>query len=70
MKGKIKKLISDRGFGFIIAEDGKEIFFHRTALAGGGFDSLVEGAGVEFDLESGPKGPSAVNVRVEGPSES
>ena len=69
MKGKIKKLISDRGFGFIVAEDGKEVFFHRTALAGGDFDSLVEGTGVEFDLESGPKGPSAVNVRVEGPSE-
>ena len=70
LEGKIKKLISDRGFGFITAEDGKEVFFHRTALAGGDFDSLVEGTGVEFDLESGPKGPSAVNVRVEGSSES
>jgi len=66
LEGKIKKLISDRGFGFITAEDGKEVFFHSTALAGGDFDSLVEGTGVEFDLESGPKGPRAVNVRVEG----
>ena len=41
MKGKIKKLISDRGFGFIIAEDGKEVFFHRTALATGDFNALV-----------------------------
>jgi CspA family cold shock protein len=70
LKGKIKKLIRDRGFGFITAEDGKEVFFHRTALAGGDFDSLVEGTSVVFDSESGPKGPSAVNVRVEGPSES
>ena len=70
MKGKISRLIRDRGFGFIAAEDGKEVFFHRTALAGGDFDSLVEGTGVEFDLEMGPKGPGAVNVRVESPSES
>ena len=70
LEGKIKKLISDRGFGFITAEDGKEVFFHSTALAGGDFDSLVEGTGVEFDLESGPKGPRAVNVRVEGSCES
>lgn len=70
LEGKIRKLIRDRGFGFIAVEDGKDVFFHRTALAGGDFDSLVEGTSVEFDLESGPKGPSAVNVRVEGPSES
>ncbi len=70
MEGKIKKLISDRGFGFITAEDGKEVFFHHSALTVGDFDSLVEGNGVEFDLESGPQGPRAANVRVEGPSES
>ncbi|MFC1956683.1 cold-shock protein [Chloroflexota bacterium] len=39
-------------------------------MARGDFDALAEGTGVEFDSESGPKGPSAVNVRVEGPSES
>lgn len=70
MKGKIKKLIRDRGFGFIAAEDGKDVFFHRSALVGGDFDSLVEGTDVEFDLEMGPKGPGAVNVRVEDSSES
>ena len=70
MKGKISKLIRDRGFGFIAVEDGKDVFFHRTALVGGDFDSIVEGTGVEIDLESGPKGPSAANVRVEGSSES
>ena len=70
LKGKISRLIRERGFGFIAVEDGKEVFFHRSALAGGDFDSLVEGTSVEFDSESGPKGPSAVNVTVEGPSES
>ena len=71
MKGKIRKLVRERGFGFIAAEDGKDsVFFHRSALAGGGFDALAEGASVEFDLESEPRGPRAVNVRVEGPSES
>ena len=70
MKGKIIRLVRDRGFGFIAVEDGKDVFFHRSALAEGDFDSLKEGTGVEFDSESGPKGPSAVNVRVEGPSES
>ena len=64
MKGKVKKVIRQRGFGFIAAEDGKEIFFHRSALAGGDFDSLQEGAEVEFDVEQGPKGPRAANVKT------
>ena len=70
MKGKIKKLIHDRRFGFITAEDGKDVFFHSSALAGVDFYSLVEGTDVEFDPESGPKGPRAINVRVQGPPES
>ena len=69
MKGTIKKLIKDRGFGFIRAEDGREIFFHRTAVQGPDFESLMEGQFVEFDVEKNPKdsrtkGPRAVNVRV------
>ena len=64
MKGKIKRLIRERGFGFITAEDGKEIFFHRSALEGENFDALEEGASVEFDLEEGPKGPRAINVKT------
>lgn len=70
MKGKISRLIRDRGFGFITAEDGKDVFFHYSALAEGDFDALVEGSSVEFDREMEPKGPRAVNVRAEGPSES
>ena len=65
MKGEIKRLIRDRGFGFITAEDGKEVFFHRTALAEEDFDALEEGTHVEFDLERGPKGPRAMNVKAE-----
>jgi len=64
LKGKIKRLIGERGFGFITAEDGKEVFFHRSALAEGDFDALEEGTSVEFNLERGPKGPRAVDVRA------
>ena len=64
MKGKIKRLIRGRGFGFLSAEDGTEVFFHRSALEGMNFDTLEEGDSVEFDLEKGYRGPRAVNVRV------
>ena len=64
MKGKIKRLIRERGFGFISAEDGSEVFFHRSALQSVNFDTLEEGDSVEFDLEQGDKGPRAVNVTV------
>ena len=64
MKGKIKRLIRGRGFGFISAEDETEVFFHRSALEGMNFDTLEEGDSVEFDLEKGYRGPRAVNVRV------
>lgn len=64
MKGKIKRLIRGRGFGFISAEDETEVFFHRSALEGMNFDTLEEGDSVEFDLEKGNRGPRAVNVRV------
>ena len=64
MKGTIKRLIRERGFGFITTEDGKEVFFHRSALAGQDFDTLEEGTSVEFDLETGPKGPRAANLKA------
>ncbi len=62
--GTIKKLVRERGFGFIQGEDGVELFFHRSALQGEGFDMLAEGQTVEFDVERGPKGPRATNMRV------
>jgi len=63
-KGRITRLMRDRGYGFITTEDGKDIFFHRTALRGLRFDSLKEGQSVEFEVETGPKGPRAVDVRL------
>jgi CspA family cold shock protein len=64
LKGNIKRLIRERGFGFIVGEDGQEVFFHRSALDGDAFDALDEGNSVEFDLEAGPKGPRATNVKA------
>jgi len=64
VKGKIKRLIRGRGFGFITAEDGSEVFFHRSALQGMNFDTLEEGDSVEFDLETDDRGARAVNVKV------
>ena len=64
--GTIKKLISDRGFGFITAEDGKDYFFHRDGLSGTlDFDRLTGGEKVTFDVESSPRGRRATNVRAE-----
>ncbi len=62
--GTVKRLIRERGFGFILGNDGAEIFFHRSAVQGDAFDSLVEGQAVEFDVERGQKGPRAANVKV------
>ncbi len=62
MKGKIKSLVRRRGFGFITAEDGKEVFFHYSALVGKDFNTLEEGTNVVFDIEQGPKGPRAVGI--------
>ena len=64
MQGEIKKLVSDRGFGFIQTEDGKDVFFHGSGLVEGNFDQLQVGQQVTFDMGSGPKGPRAENVRV------
>ena len=61
--GRIKKL-TDRGFGFITAADGKEVFFHRSECQSVQFDSLSEGQEVSFDRESDVKGPRARNIRL------
>ena len=63
--GTVKKVISDRGFGFITAEDGKEYFFHRGALDTSlDFDRLTGGEKVEFNIEQSPKGPRASSVHA------
>jgi CspA family cold shock protein len=63
MHGTIKKLVSDKGFGFIAADDGHEYFFHQSACTEGGFDQLREGQPVTFEKGHGPKGPRGENVR-------
>ena len=61
--GTIKKVVAERGFGFIAAEDGKEYFFHRGGLqAPLDFDRLVGGERVSFEIEASPKGPRAIQV--------
>ena len=62
--GKIKKLVRERGFGFISDTDGKEVFFHQSGLVNAQFDSLKEEQKVEFEIENSPKGPRAVSVSV------
>jgi CspA family cold shock protein len=63
--GTVKRVISDRGFGFIAGEDGKEYFFHRDGLNSSlDFDRLVGGERVSFDTEQGPKGDRAVRVEA------
>jgi CspA family cold shock protein len=61
--GIVKKLVSDRGFGFITAEDGKDYFFHRDGLDRSlDFDRLAGGEKVAFEVEASPRGPRAVKV--------
>lgn len=62
--GTIKKLVSERGFGFITDPEGKDYFFHKDGLEPSlDFDRLVGGESVAFEVESGPKGPRAIQVR-------
>lgn len=63
-KGKIKKLVRDRGFGFISDTDGREVFFHQSGLVETAFNALSEDQQVEFEVEKSDKGPRAISVRV------
>ncbi len=62
--GRIKKVMKDRGFGFISTDEGKEVFFHRSECRQVEFDALEQGQEVTFDLMSDPKGPRARNLAV------
>jgi CspA family cold shock protein len=67
-KGTIKKLISDKGFGFILTEEGKDLFFHRSQLQGLDFSSLREGQEVEYEAGTGRGGrPEAAKVKLASP---
>ena len=63
--GTVKKVVADRGFGFIAADDGKEYFFHRSGLDSSvDFDRLATGERLDFDIETSPKGPRAARIRA------
>ena len=62
-QGTIKKVIADKGFGFIQGEGG-DIFFHHTSLDGLAIETLQEGQLVEYSIGDSPKGPRAENVRA------
>ncbi|AYG01520.1 MULTISPECIES: cold-shock protein [Lactococcus] len=61
-QGTVKWFNATKGFGFITAEDGKDVFAHFSAIQGDGFKTLDEGQKVTFDIEDGPRGPQAVNI--------
>ena len=60
--GTIKKLVADRGFGFIKTDRG-DLFFHRSTVQELQFEELQEGQSVEYTEGRGPKGPCAENVK-------
>ncbi len=62
-QGTVKWFNDAKGFGFISQEGGEDVFVHHTAIQADGFRSLAEGERVEFDVQRGPKGLQAANVR-------
>jgi CspA family cold shock protein len=66
VRGSIKKIVRDKGFGFIVPDDGSDdVFFHRSRMAPKiQFEDLREGDEVEFQVRAGDKGPQAFDVRV------
>jgi CspA family cold shock protein len=62
MNGKVKWFNEAKGYGFITAEDGTDVFVHFSEIKGEGFKTLQEGDAVSFEIEQGPKGPKAINV--------
>lgn len=64
MQGTVKNINKEKGFGFILGEDGKEYFFHRSALKNVGFDAVERGQDVTFEDTEGSKGLRAEDVFV------
>ena len=61
-KGTVKWFNNQKGYGFIVDENGGEVFVHYSGLNMDGYKTLDEGQAVEFEVVEGPKGPQAVNV--------
>ncbi|RBP64432.1 putative cold-shock DNA-binding protein [Alkalibaculum bacchi] len=64
MNGTVKWFNSDKGYGFITGEDGKDVFAHFSQINSDGFRTLEEGQKVSFEITQGPKGPQAENISV------
>jgi len=62
--GTVKWFNDHKGFGFIEQQNGPDLFVHHSGIDATGFKSLHEGDHVTFDIEQGPKGPSAKNVKI------
>jgi len=64
-KGTVKRVVRDKGFGFLKCDDGREIFFHASGLIkGANFQTLKEGQDVQFEVEKGPKGAKAFDIQL------
>ena len=63
MLGKVKRFNKVKGFGFITADDGRDVFFHYSQLLMDGYKTIDEGAPVEFDLVEGDRGLQAHNIK-------
>ena len=61
-QGTVKWFSESKGYGFITADEGKDVFVHFSAIQGEGFKTLNEGQKVSFDVVNGEKGPQAANV--------
>ena len=64
VNGVVKWFNSSKGYGFIAQENGPDVFVHHSGINASGYKSLNEGDKVTFDIQQGPKGPSAVNVTL------
>ncbi len=63
VEGRVKWFNDQKGYGFIEADTGHDVFVHHSSIEGEGFKSLAEGDRVTFEEERGTKGPSATKVK-------
>jgi CspA family cold shock protein len=64
VKGTVKWFNEKKGYGFLSQENGNDVFVHYTSIKAEGFKTLKEGDPVEFEVQDGPKGPQAINVKL------